>query len=258
MRMDSSKARIGRIAAIYQHPIKSMAGRRLDSGSIDSHGLAGDRRFAFRRTGEHGGFPWLTAGRFPKLVSYRPVSDGGGSGAPTHVVTPSGERLEIWSDALRTELASSFGSDVELMHLNHGMFDDGAVSIIAASTIAAIERDCGFEVDVRRFRPNLVVEADDGRPYCEDDWIGRVVAIGSNGPLIGITLRDVRCSMVSLHPDTAEPDRRVQQSVVRLNGNCAGVYGVVMRTGDVDVGDEVHLLDLHSSGENDNLRGDHA
>ena len=41
-------------------------------------------------------------------------------------------------------------------------------------------------------------------------------------------MRDERCVTVNLDPDT-ERDSEVMKTVVRLNENCAGVYGTVVR-----------------------------
>jgi hypothetical protein len=58
---------------------------------------------------------------------------------------------------------------------------------------------------------------------------------------IGITMRDERCVMVNLDPDTAERDSEVMKTVVRLNENCAGVYGTVLSAGELRVGQVVTL-----------------
>jgi hypothetical protein len=58
---------------------------------------------------------------------------------------------------------------------------------------------------------------------------------------IGVTKRDERCVMVNLDPDTAEKDSEVMKAVVRLNENCAGVYGTVVRAGELRVGQVVIL-----------------
>jgi hypothetical protein len=54
-------------------------------------------------------------------------------------------------------------------------------------------------------------------------------------------MKDERCVMVNLDPDTAESDSRVMKTVVRLNENYAGVYGTVVRTGELRVGQVVTL-----------------
>jgi hypothetical protein len=46
---------------------------------------------------------------------------------------------------------------------------------------------------------------------------------------------------VNLGPDTAERDSEVMKTVVRMNENCAGVYGTVVRAGVLRVGQVVTL-----------------
>ena len=48
--------------------------------------------------------------------------------------------------------------------------------------------------------------------------------------------------MINLDPDTATQDKRVLKTVVRLNKNNAGVYGTVVQTGTIRVGDPVSLV----------------
>jgi hypothetical protein len=52
---------IGQIEAIFHYPVKSMRGEPVDVATLGWYGLDGDRRLAFRRLDERGGFPWLTA-----------------------------------------------------------------------------------------------------------------------------------------------------------------------------------------------------
>jgi uncharacterized protein YcbX len=231
---------VGRVRALARYPVKSMAGTSLDAAALGWHGLEGDRRFAFRRVGEAGGMPWLTAGRLPEMVLYQPI----GSGEPTHVRTPAGATVELRGADLRAELAGRFGSDVELMKLNHGIFDEGAISVISLATIAGIGREAGLELDPRRFRANVIVETEATDVFLEDEWVGGTLLFGDDDPrpAVSVTLCDERCAMINIDPETAERDARVMKTVVRLNRNYAGVYGAVVRTGTIRVGDRVHLV----------------
>jgi uncharacterized protein YcbX len=237
---------IGRVREIVRYPVKSMAGDPVASAALGFHGLAGDRRFAFRRLGEGGGFPWLTASRFPGLITYRPigVSEDGGESLPTRVRTPAGPELELRGEALRGEIARRSGHDVELMMLKHGIFDDAPVSLITMATIGAIGREAGLEVDPRRMRPNVVIETDGLEPFLEDGWVGATLVFGDgpDAPAVSVTVRDERCAMINIDPDTGESDARVLKAVVRLNGNYAGVYATVVRAGSLHVGQPVHLV----------------
>jgi len=60
--------------------------------------------------------------------------------------------------------------------------------------------------------------------------------------MLSLTMRDVRCVMINLDPDTAQQDPRVMKAAVRLNKNNAGAYGTVARTGQISVGQPVRLI----------------
>jgi uncharacterized protein YcbX len=235
---------VGHIREIVRYPIKSMAGVSTESAMLGWHGLDGDRRFAFRRIGDDSAFPWLSAGRLPDLVLYQPVGldNTGGEAKPTHVRTPSGALVELRSAKLDAEISRRFGSPVELMHLKHGIFDEGAISAISLATIAGIGREAGIEdLDRRRFRANIVLETEGSEPFLEDEWVGGTLVFGNGAqpPAVSVTMPDLRCVMVNLDPETAAKDSRVMKSIVRLNQNNAGVYATVIRTGMIELGDRV-------------------
>ena len=238
---------IGHVRAITRYPIKSMAGIATESAMLGWHGLAGDRRFAFRRMEEDSNFPWLTASRMPHLILYQPVGleEASGEPLPTHVRTPGGAELELRSAGLNHEISQQFGSNVELMNLKHGIFDAAAISVISLATIAGIGRAAQLdgELDRRRFRANIVLETESSEPFLEDAWLGGTLLFGDGEaqPAVAITMPDERCVMVNLDPQTAEKDARVMKTVVHLNQNNAGVYANVVRTGTINVGDPVGL-----------------
>jgi hypothetical protein len=80
-------------------------------------------------------------------------------------------------------------------------------------------------------------------PFQEDDWLGGVLSFGEgdDAPAIAVTMRDERCSMVNLDPDSASPAPEVMKVVVRANQNNAGIYGAVTRTGQLAVGQTIFL-----------------
>jgi len=56
-----------------------------------------------------------------------------------------------------------------------------------------------------------------------------------------VDLRDF-AAMLNLDPQTATPEPRVLKSVVQLNQNNAGVYGTVVQTGTISIGEPVSLV----------------
>ncbi len=127
------KHELRHVGELARYPIKSMAGITTESAGLGRHGLAGDRRFAFRRLGDDSGFPWLTVSRLAELLLYHPVGldESTGEPLPTHVRTPTGAELELRSGELQREIAGRFGGSLELMQLKHGIFDDAPVSVIS-------------------------------------------------------------------------------------------------------------------------------
>jgi uncharacterized protein YcbX len=238
--------RIGHICELVRYPVKSMGGTSTESTFLGWHGLEGDRRFAFRRLDDHSGLPWLTASRVPELLLYRPfgLNESTGEPLPTHVRTPAGVETELRSAVLQSEVAGRYGGRVELMQLKHGIFDDASVSVISRATIAAIGREAGVELEPRRFRANILVETLAAEPFEEDGWVGGRLVFGETEPrpAVSVTARDVRCMMIDLDPHTARQNVRALKVVVRLNANNAGVYGTVVQTGTLRVGQAVSLV----------------
>jgi uncharacterized protein len=234
---------IGRIEAICRYPVKSMRGERLEVASLGWHGLEGDRRLAFRRTEDRSGFPWLSASRLPELLLFAPQrgDDGAQGDPPTHVRTPDGAELPVFGEELAADVGRRHGAPVQMIRLDHGTFDDASISVITLDTMSEIGRLAGRNLDLRRFRPNIVIRALRPLPFQEDEWLGGVLSFGegNQGPAITVTLRDVRCSIVNLDPDSAQPAPEVLKTVVRVNQNNAGIYGTVTRSGELAVGQAI-------------------
>jgi uncharacterized protein YcbX len=235
--------KVGEVEALFRYPVKSMGGEALEVAELGWHGLDGDRRLAFRRVEEQGGFPWLSASKLPELILFAPLRRGPAAGGdiPTHVRTPEGEELALFGQELAAEVGRRHGSPVEMMHLNRGIFDDAAISVIASATVGEIGRLAAQRLDVRRFRPNILISSLRSVPFEEDEWVGGVLSFGeaSEAAAIGITHRDERCSMVNFDPGSARPTAEVLKAIVRVRDNKAGVYGTATRRGRLAVGQPV-------------------
>jgi uncharacterized protein YcbX len=243
---------IGHVEAIFRYPVKSMAGERLEVAKLGWYGLEGDRRLAFRRIDDRSGFPWLSASKLPDLLLFAPhrCEDSAQGDLPTHVRAPDGEEMPVFGDDLATEIGRRYGAPVQMMQLRHGIFDEACISVIASDTMREIGRLAGRSVDMRRFRPNVVVRLLRSVPFQEDDWLGGVLSFGEgdDAPAIAVTMRDVRCSMVNFDPDSARPAPEVLKAVVRTHQNTAGIYGAVTRIGRLAVGQTIFLRTATEKG----------
>jgi uncharacterized protein YcbX len=236
---------IGHVEAIFRYPVKSMGGERLEFANLGWYGLEGDRRLAFRRMDDRSGMPWLTASKLPDLVLFAPLrrEDGADGDLPTHVRTPNGEELPVFGEELAAEVGRRHGAAVQMMQLRHGIFDEASISVITTETVREIGRLSGRNLDLRRFRPNVVVGLLQPIPFQEDEWVGGVLSFGEgdDAPAVTVTMRDDRCSMLNIDPDSASRAAEVMKAVVREHQNTAGIYGTVTRIGRLTVGQTIHL-----------------
>ncbi len=236
--MSVSDQSVGRVAALFRYPVKSMAAEPLESVEVSWYGFAGDRRWAFIRDGlVRSDFPWLTIRERADLWHHRPsfVSPGRPDKSATVVTTPAGEAYDVTDPAL----AASFGDGVRVIKQNRGVFDSMPLSLITTQTVSEVGRLVGRELEVQRFRPNLLVDVDGEDAFKEDGWLGRVLRIG--GFRMRVDQRDPRCVMVNVDPVSTERDARVLRTIARERDNYVGVYGSTVSPGPVAIGDPVML-----------------
>ncbi len=231
--------RVGRVTSAWRFPVKSMAGEQLAAATVTYQGLQGDRGYAFVQAGSKSPFPWLTGRDMPSLLKHQPAWVEGDRPS-LKVRTPGGDEWPIASDELREHIEAESGKAVFLLPHHRGNFDMAPVTLIGAPTIARIAEASGTPVEPGRFRMNFYIEPESGEPFAEDAWVGRVLRIGET-VRVGVTERDKRCVMITLHPESAESSPEVLRAAAELNDATAGIYGAVLTPGEVREGDEIVL-----------------
>ena len=162
------------------------------------------------------------------------------------------------SDDVMAELRSIFGRDDDEPLPDLGQFppvimefesppgtyyDCWPLMIMSTSALRSLAAAVPDSVvDVRRFRPNFVIDTGDESGHPEFDWTGRRMSIGSAeiefiGPC-------PRCVMVTRAVGTDLPeDRAVLRHIVRDLDQNVGTYARITRPGSFSVGDVVVLGD---------------
>jgi uncharacterized protein YcbX len=235
-----------RVLEVWRYPVKSMQGERLDVANVTEQGIEGDRHWAIVNT-ETG--LALTARREPRLLyAHARVTDGDA----VEIRLPDGseaygsDELSAWLGydvELRTpdaeqpgtyEIAVDFedeeGSEWVSWRGPVGTFHDSGrtqVSIVSAGSLR--------KWDVRRFRMNLVVDAED-----EDGFFGHTVQVGTAA--LDVAKRVSRCVITTRpQPGGIERDLDVLRTInAELDGNL-GVGALVVEPGEIGVGSNVEV-----------------
>jgi hypothetical protein len=120
-------------------------------------------------------------------------------------------------------------------------FDAYPLLVLTSASLRKLEQAApGSRVDVRRFRPNFVIETEPGlEGYVESDWVGKRLTLGAV-ELEG-TLGCPRCVMVTHGFADLPRDTGLLRAIVRDAGQNLGLYARPTRGARVAVGDSVEL-----------------
>ncbi|HXA84796.1 MAG TPA: MOSC N-terminal beta barrel domain-containing protein [Candidatus Dormibacteraeota bacterium] len=211
------------VSEIWQYPVKSLKGERLEETEITKLGIPGDRQIVVVRT-INGRF--LTSRARPKLLGLQ------GSINPDGVPTINGH---LWNspEALQLVLEAA-GEPVTLQQVPAPQAFDVLPLLIATDGAARY-----LNIDHRRLRPNILI--DDVPGLEERKWPGRTLAIG-DVRIHADMLRD-RCVMTTFDPDTQVQDPTVLQRIIRELDGSTALDSSVITPGKIRVGDAVRILD---------------
>lgn len=261
---------IATVAALWRYPVKSLQGFPTDSLTLGPRGVEGDRRYALvdsttDRT--------LSAKTQANLLLAHATETADGSVVLT---LPDAETIRADDPAVVDVLSAWIGRRVILAEADTGddplIYDDrsrsyemtfepehdaaeyvqipspagtfldlAAVHVLTTGSIARCrEAQPTTAWDIRRFRPNVLVDLDTAG-FPEDAWVGRRVRLG--GAVISVDQRTVRCAMpLRAQPDGLDRDVDVYRTMSALHDNHLGVYCSVVEPGVVRDGDPVELL----------------
>ena len=121
-------------------------------------------------------------------------------------------------------------------------FDLAVIHILTTATIERLrELYPQGRFEVRRFRPNIVVEPSSGEEgFVEDDWVGKTLVIADE-VRIDITEPCPRCVMTTLPQGDLPKDPGILRTAAQHNQVNVGVYGAVLQGGTIRRGDPVRV-----------------
>jgi uncharacterized protein YcbX len=227
------------VLELWRYPVKSMLGERLDAVELDERGVVGDRLFAVTdRDGKLGSGKTTTRFRLLQgLFELRARSDG----ELPLVSLPDGGELRVGDPRLDRFLTERYGVELRVLEestVRH--HDDAPLHLLTTASVRWLAGQLPRSaIDRRRFRPNILLEAD-GSDVVEDRWVGARFRLG--GAVIRILDRSERCVMTTNAQEDLPKDPAVLRAVTKLNDACLGVFAAVEQTGRIRVGDLLQPL----------------
>jgi uncharacterized protein len=264
--VNKAQTAAGTVVSMWRYPVKSMLGEELNSSYVTERGLIGDRTYALidQETGK------VASAKNPrkwgKLFDFRAAFIDAPQVAenipPVRITFPDG--TQIFSDQdyiVDHSLSNVFGRGVRLMRANldkpryeeywpdieglaqrekvtdeampsHTFFDIAVIHILTTSTINRLRElypEGRFEV--RRFRPNIVVESassEEKNDFIENLWVGKKLTIGEDNIVLRITGPCTRCVMTTLPQGDLPKDLGILRTTAKYNHVSAGVYASVL------------------------------
>jgi hypothetical protein len=151
-------------------------------------------------------------------------------------LSPEGDALVngyAWDSPEAAELVrAAAGEDAWLERAPTGhQFDILPLLVATDGAVAQFGRD------IRRLRPNLLIDGVDGMD--ETTWEGTELRIGN--AIVEIDSLRGRCPMTTVDPDTITRDPEVLKDIGRRFGGRLALNAAVARGGDIAVRDAVRL-----------------
>lgn len=266
---------IGKVVSIWRYPVKSMLGEELNSSYITEHGLIGDRVYALidQETGKvisaKNPNKWGMLFDFRSAFIEQPqVVD---NIPPVRITFPDGTQIFSNQNEINHTLSKVLDREVKLIRNSlekpiyeeywpnieglaqrekttdevmppQSFFDIAVVHILTTSTINRLrELYPKGRFEIRRFRPNIVVEPLSGEAdFVENSWVGKNITIGEK-ILLNVIQPCTRCVMITLPQSELPKDLGILKTVAKYNQVNVGVYASVYRDGTIRRGDSVQI-----------------
>ncbi len=267
----------GRVVSLLRYPVKSMLGEELNSVWITPRGLLGDRAFAVMSMEDGKVVSAKNPKKWPRMFEFRatyvdtpcperPIP-------PVRITLPDGTVTSSTAGDVDRVLSRGLERDVKLAaaapeqprleeywpdmeELDHRdtvtdeampagtFFDCAAIHLLTTATLGTLQKACpDGRFEVRRFRPNLVIELQDSATgFAESAWVNHEVAIGEEVQL-RISGPCPRCVMTTLAQSDLPADSRILRIATQQNKAHVGVYASVLHEGLIRRGDVIRLIE---------------
>lgn len=257
------------IKQLFIHPVKGLTPKNCDRVDLQAgHGIPGDRAFALMfdsdASRESVIVPWMKKQSFAMQCDWPGLAALNCQYDPqTGVLTVKRNWVELLVAQTNTEsgrdrinafftgyLAAIYPSQsarhpdrtpLQLVGDGNGTtrYPDrelGHLSLVSQATLDQLSVTVGKAIDVRRFRPNIVVEGVSA--WGEFNWVGQEINLGT--ARLEITAPINRCLNIDVNPDTGERDIPLFSLLQKhFKHKQTGVLAKVITSGTANLGDSL-------------------
>lgn len=263
-----------RVKQLFSHPVKGLTPQEHNHVYLQAgHGIPGDRAFAlmYDDSGKNAIYPASTSVEWMKKQNFAMQADWAALAAldckyepQTGVLTVKRQGVELLVAQTHTPdgrstidafftgyLAAIYPSEVA-RHPNRAplkLVGDGSktrypdrepvhLSIISQATLDELSAIAGSIIDVRRFRPNVLLE--EVAAWEEFNWVGQEIQLGR--ARLEITAPINRCLNIDVNPDTGDRDIPLLYLLQKhFKHKQTGVLAKVLTDGAVCVGETLEI-----------------
>jgi uncharacterized protein YcbX len=263
------------LSRLFVYPVKSCAGIELQHTGLDDFGVEHDRRFlvvdeddVFMTQREHPNMSLIRISIAPPSLVFA-APDRSTCSVPLRPAGGQRTRVRIWDDdveAIRVPAAAEWlsraiGVRCSLVYMPDdsvrpvspeysvredriGFADAFPLLILSQASIDALNWRLHDPVDVRRFRPNFLI--DGVAPHAEDSWSR--VRVGSLE--LHVVKPCARCAITTVDPDTGVRGKEPLRTLAEYRTRDGKVYfaqnAIHARPGEVSAGDALEVLELRA------------
>ena len=270
------------IKQILRFPVKSMGGESLSTAFVDENGVEGDRIFALKEL-ETG---FIVSAKNPKKwkaiieleaflenekLKIRQIQTGQvfeNENDITNLIQKlTARKVSLVSNSNQQEtreadrsLIEQIGNDIRQEPLASAskighFFDFAPIHLMTTSSLNEIKKHYPKgKFDLKRFRPNLLIDTGNKTGFVENDWLGKTLQIGADVQ-IKIIEPCPRCVVTTLPQGELEKDHEILKTIVQHNQveshtyypgtllkGVLGVYGIIEKSGQIHLENEVSFM----------------
>lgn len=263
---------VGQVDSLWRYPVKSMQGTPVEQVGMDSRGIWGDRIYGLVDVKDQHVVSAKNPRQWPDLLNLRArlISEFQGEGnasqkPPVQIHFPNGRVIGSDAGEVDVLLSQFLGKDVTLRSLvpanpvlqqyrpseddvieepmpSGTFFDVAPIHVLTTATLQRLqELHPEGSLDVRRFRPNVVIATPPGQSgFIEREWVGRELKLGETTRL-KIISPCPRCVMTTLAQPGLPADPQILRNIAQQAEGAVGVYAEVVQPGTVRQGAPVYL-----------------